>query len=88
MVESLFELRWGRPAAVLSIAMTISKERGSSLEETLKLIAGRSAGWVKSTAETLLVDRGLREKIVEDISGGLKPPENLVREVKEELKFQ
>ncbi len=87
MVESLFELRWERPAAVLSIALAISKKKGLSIEETLKLIAEKNAGWVKNTAETLLIDRGLRENLIEDVYRGLKPPKHLLREVEEKLKL-
>ncbi|MEM1938949.1 MAG: hypothetical protein QXI24_04050 [Acidilobaceae archaeon] len=85
---TLFDIRWSIPAAILLIAMRISRENNIGIEDALRIIAEYSEGWVRGAASMLIYDSSRRRRLLEDIESGFRPPDSIILEVERRIRVK
>ena len=82
MSVTFWELYWERPAAVVEYA---ARRAGSYEVDSIRILLSMmllgSSGWVREVIRSLLADEERLTSIIEDLTTGLKPREELVEEV-------
>lgn len=84
-METLYELRWERPAALYLAAKQLADERGKDPMEIIAR-ARELPGWVGGAAFLLFHGSGVMELVLRGLEAGARPGEELVREAAEILK--
>ena len=79
---TFWELYWERPAAVVVVALKLS---GSSdmdkIRSALDFISRKCNGWIGIIALKLKNDEERLLNIIKDLENGLRPDEEIVREI-------
>ncbi|MEB3780352.1 MAG: hypothetical protein GSR85_09025 [Desulfurococcales archaeon] len=84
---TFWELYWERPAAVVLVALKLSKSMNiDNVKKTLDIIAEECDGWVGIIALKLRNDEKKLLSILNDLKKGLRPSEHVIRSVESHIK--